>query len=298
MVTRRKQPTPTRARLLRALMARAEALFYPPTCVLCGAPGEAGLDLCQGCRADMPTLGACCARCAIPLTRSLIAPTTGSTQIDEPDRPRTRLEPGPRSTPTRHEPQVIDHRASTLGQIASDILCGQCQRHPPPFRRCRAVYRYEGPLPALVAGMKFHARLNLVRLLGALLAEDLLAAAEAPDWTWPDAIVPVPLHSKRLRQRGYNQALELARLVSRQLALPVEAACCRRIRSTQAQSELEERQRLSNIRGAFAVTAPLPRHVVILDDVVTTGATVAELARTLRRNGCELVDVWALARTP
>jgi ComF family protein len=146
--------------------------------------------------------------------------------------------------------------------------------------------------------MKFRARLNLVRLLGELLADGLMDAAATPDWTWPDAIVPVPLHPQRLRQRGYNQALEMARLLERRLALPVAAACCQRIRSTQAQSALAARQRRSNIRGAFDVTAPLPRHLAILDDVVTTGATVSELARVLRRHGCERVDVWALARTP
>lgn len=279
-------------------MTRAGALLYPPTCVLCGAPGDAGLDLCQGCRADMPTLGACCARCAIPLTRSSSASSAEPTSPDEPNRPgpSLKLKPGP--SPPQHKPELSEHRIGAHSRIAGDGLCGSCQRQPPPYRRCTAVYRYEDPLPALVAGMKFRARLNLVRLLGELLAEELLASAEAPDWTWPDAIVPVPLHPQRLRQRGYNQALELARIVGRRLALPVDIACCRRIRSTQAQSALEERQRLTNIRGAFAVTAPLPRHVAILDDVVTTGATVSELARLLRRNGCEQVDVWALARTP
>jgi ComF family protein len=146
--------------------------------------------------------------------------------------------------------------------------------------------------------MKFQGRLNLIRLLGQLLADALVAEARSPDWAWPDVIIPVPLHAQRLRQRGYNQALELARLVGRRIGVPVDVTRCRRTRPTQAQSELEERQRLVNIRGAFAVTAPLPQHVAILDDVVTTGATVAELARTLRRSGCGRVDVWTLARTP
>lgn len=225
------------------------ALLYPPTCVLCGAAGDAGRDLCAGCAADMPRIGHCCTVCALPLA-------------------------------------------------GRDGRCGGCQHRPPPYDRCTAVFRYETPLPALVGGMKFRARLNLVRLLGDLVADALLLERESPRWATPDAIVPVPLHPRRLRQRGYNQALEMARVVGRRLAIRVDARTCWRTRATLAQSELDERRRLTNIRGAFAATAPLPTHVAILDDVVTTGATVSELARVLRRSGCERIEVWALARTP
>jgi ComF family protein len=150
----------------------------------------------------------------------------------------------------------------------------------------------------LVGGIKFRARMNLIRLLGNLLADALLSADGAVPAEQPQAILPVPLHPARLRQRGYNQALELARVVGRRLSIPVDASSCQRTRATRAQSELEERQRLQNIRGAFATTGRLPRHLAILDDVVTTGATVSELARALHRGGCERVDVWTLARTP
>lgn len=194
-------------------------------------------------------------------------------------------------------PSISPRRNLPSGETGA-VLCGNCQRRPPPFDHCFAVFRYEDPLPALVAGMKFQGRLNLVRLLGQLLAEALANEMVTQDWAEPDAIIPVPLHPRRLRQRGYNQALELARIVGRRISVPVEVACCERSRATQAQSELEERQRLINIRGAFAATGPLPPHIAILDDVVTTGATVSELARTLRSSGCERVDVWALARTP
>lgn len=257
------------------------ALLYPPTCVLCGAPGEAGRDLCAGCHADLPLIGAHCARCAQPFSTS-----AASTLASE----RMANVMVSSASPSADMSAVMS--AGTGG------ICGRCQQAPPPFARCTAAFRYEEPLSSLVVEIKFRSRLNLIRLLGELLTETLSADSERPDWQPPAAIVPVPLHPRRLRTRGYNQALELARVVGRRLAIPVNHRCCRRTRATQAQTELDERLRLTNIRDAFEVTEPLPRHLAILDDVVTTGATVSELARRLTQAGCERVDVWALARTP
>jgi ComF family protein len=228
-------------------------LIYPPTCVLCGAAGSGGLDLCSGCRADLPLIGPCCARCAVPLPVAVPAGT----------------------------------------------LCGDCQQHPPSYRTCHAVFRYQGPLPALVGGLKFRDRFNLIRLLGTLMAEGL----DAPGVQPPDLLVPVPLHAKRLRERGYNQALALARVMARAWGttptLVVDARCCRRRWPTKPQMTLDRSERLRNLRGAFQATADLGgRRVAIVDDVVTTGGTVSELARVLYGAGCRWVDVWALARTP
>jgi ComF family protein len=229
------------------LFSAAAAWIYPPTCVLCGAPGEDGLDLCAGCRADLPLIGPCCPRCALPL----------------PTAPN-----GP---------------------------CGACLKRSPPFAACHAAFRYEDPLPTLVGGLKFRDRFNLIRLLGTLLAETLAGQPDAR----PDAIVPVPLHPRRLRERGYNQSLELARVIARRLDLPVDARCCARVRATPPQAALDQKARRRNIRDAFAVTGEVGgRHLAIIDDVVTTGSTVGELARALRGAGCRRVDVWALARTP
>jgi ComF family protein len=223
--------------------------LYPPTCVLCGAPGHAGLDLCQGCNADLPHNRHACPRCAIPLP------------VDQ----------------------------------GSGTPCGPCQRHPPPFAASHTAFRYEDALPALVAGMKFRARFNLARLLGQCLALALLEhGAERPG-----LIIPVPLHWRRLRERGYNQALEVAREVSSALTIPIDFQACSRALHTNAQVGLDDRERRRNVRGAFAVLRPpAARHVAILDDVVTTGSTVTELTRVLRATGVERVDVWAVARTP
>jgi len=228
---------------------RALSRLYPPTCVLCGAQGCNGLDLCAGCLADLPKNEDCCSRCALPL-------------------------------PAGRPP---------------DALCGECQRRAPPFAVCHAAYRYEDPLPALVGGAKFRARLNLARLLGKCLAN----ALQERGADRPELILPVPLHRKRLRERGYNQALEVARTVGRELSLPVNVRSCARVLATAPQAGLEQKERRRNVRGAFRIVRPLDaERVAILDDVVTTGSTVSELSRALLQAGVEQVSVWTVARTP
>jgi ComF family protein len=180
-------------------------------------------------------------------------------------------------------------------ELPAGTLCGSCQHRPPPFAVCRTAFRYEDPVPTLVGGAKYRARMNLLRLLGQCLALDLLERnAERPD-----LLLPVPLHPRRLRERGYNQALEIARVLGRELSLRVDRRSCARVRATTPQTGLERKERRRNVRGAFRVLRPLeaPR-VAIVDDVVTTGSTVSELARALLKSGVERVDVWALARTP
>lgn len=113
----------------------------------------------------------------------------------------------------------------------------------------------------------------------------------------PHYLLPVPLHPERLRERGYNQALELARPLSRILGIPIAHRLCTRRRATLAQTSLDGGERRRNLRGAFLPSlGEMPRHVAIIDDVVTTGTTVEELARTLRLAGVEVVEVWACAR--
>ncbi len=172
-------------------------------------------------------------------------------------------------------------------------LCGKCLKQPPKFDRCLAALRYEPPVNHLIGGLKFRDKLGYGRLLAQLLG-DHLAQRVHP---LPQLIIPVPLHPARLKQRGFDQALELARPLSRRFAIPIDATSCRRVRATAPQSELDRKDRRRNIRGAFQLAAQLPAgHVAIVDDVVTTGSTVNELAHTLRRAGVSQVEVWAIAR--
>ncbi len=175
-------------------------------------------------------------------------------------------------------------------------LCGRCLRRTPPFDATWAPWRYGHPLDLLEARFKFHGDLAAGRVLAELLAE--AAAADPP--ARPELVVCVPLHRQRLRERGYNQALELARPFARALGLPFAADVLVRTRATAAQTGLAAGARRRNLRDAFAIAAgrDLPAHVAVFDDVMTTGSTLAECARVLRLAGVQRVDAWALARVP
>ena len=172
-------------------------------------------------------------------------------------------------------------------------VCGQCQAEPPEFDRALAAFRYADPVDMLVQRLKFDGKLYAARLLGELMADRL-----APGVTeLPQAILPVPLHRSRLRQRGFNQAVELSRALAWRLERPVVSGGCRRIKATPTQTGLDARQRRRNLRDAFEVRRSLPfTHVAVVDDVMTTGATLRSLARVLRRAGVARVDVWVCAR--
>jgi ComF family protein len=181
------------------------------------------------------------------------------------------------------------------GPLPLGAVCGACLRRPPPFERSLAALRYENPVPYLVGAAKFRGRLACVRLLGQLLLDAVQVRGLLP----PEVLVPVPLHPVRLAERGYNQALEIARVLGGGLDLPLDGRCCHRATATPPQAGLDEAARQRNIRGVFAAQTPFPwSRVAIVDDVVTTGSTVSELARVLRRAGAREIEVWAAARTP
>jgi ComF family protein len=154
-------------------------------------------------------------------------------------------------------------------------------------------FRYTYPLDQLIRAFKYRGILSYGRVLGSLLADRL----SSRQGTMPELIVPVPLHPSRHRERGFNQASELARPVSQCLNVPFDERLCRRIRATVDQTELDARSRRQNVRGAFEVAGKTAlRHVAVLDDVLTTGSTANEIARMLMRAGVETVEIWAVAR--
>lgn len=171
--------------------------------------------------------------------------------------------------------------------------CGACLRRPPPFEASFIPFAYRPPLDRLILQLKFQRQLAVAPLLGGLMAEALARDAVAR----PEALLPVPMHPARLRERGFNQAMELARVLSRHSQIPLQAHLAIRQRHTAMQTRLDGQARRRNLHNAFAVDAsPLPSHIALVDDVVTTGSTVSELARTLRQAGVARVDVWACAR--
>jgi len=181
-------------------------------------------------------------------------------------------------------------------------LCAGCAGSLPRLEHAKSArvvaFRYELPVSTLIQWMKFEANLPAAFTLGVLLAERVAAALTAVGTPWPDAIVPVPLHRARLRARGFNQSLELARPVSRRLGLPLLTDICLRTRATAPQSSLaSDTERRRNVADAFRVRRPLTglNRLAIVDDVLTTGATAGSLARTLRAAGIRQVMIWACA---
>jgi len=172
--------------------------------------------------------------------------------------------------------------------------CGACQKHPPAFTRSIALYRFAPPVDHFIRELKFHQQLGLARLLGERLAQRLKHEGQRPD-----LILPVPLHAARLRERGYNQALEIARPVARLLDLPLAVHRLRRVRATAPQTGMALAARRKNLRGAFALQpgAELRNlRVALVDDVMTTGSTVQAAAQCLRAAGARDVEVWVIAR--
>jgi len=173
--------------------------------------------------------------------------------------------------------------------------CGECQKSRPAFDFVRTLYRYQPPVDQLVQQLKYNGKLHLARLFGEKLRE--ASAGWIRETEKPDLIVPVPLHRSRLRKRGFNQSIELARPTAKFIGVRLEIDSITRTRKTDPQTELSLAQRKQNIHGAFqAETSLKDLSVVIVDDVITSGHTVNELARTLKLAGAARVGVWGIAR--
>lgn len=188
-------------------------------------------------------------------------------------------------------------RRCAIAVPEGQLLCGACLREPPPFERSVAALDYAAPWDGLIRHFKFHGQSELAMPLARLLHDALDEAASAAPLA--DLVLPAPLSDARLRERGFNQSWEIARRLGRR----ADAALLLRIRDTPHQADLPLDRRAANVRGAFAVE-PLRRgelegrSVALVDDVLTTGATAAEMARTLLDAGAAHVQLWVLARTP
>ena len=173
--------------------------------------------------------------------------------------------------------------------------CPRCLKKPPPFDSAWAAFRLETPVQEAIHRLKYGAGFMQGRMLGELMAQQLARRA-AP---MPEVIIPVPLHRSRLIRRGYNQALELARILQHTLAIDVAPGLARSVRRTADQIGQTRAQRQRNLRDSFVVDPGVAgRHIALLDDVMTTGATLSELARTARGAGAARIEAWALARVP
>lgn len=173
--------------------------------------------------------------------------------------------------------------------------CPECRHDPPPWNRLYFHGLYAGPLRDLILSYKFSGNFGRTKLLADMATQ----AFTAEDSTLPDVIVPVPLHRKRLLWRGFNQATEISRTLSKKLNKPILTHGLARTRNTPPQTRLKLKERQANIKDAFTADASRIKNkrVLLVDDVYTTGATLRECARTLNKAGAAGVDVLVLART-
>lgn len=171
-------------------------------------------------------------------------------------------------------------------------VCGACLRRPPNFDRTEALYAYAFPLDALVKHCKYQGALEVTACFARGLAEHLMERDRA------DVIIPMPLHPARLAERGFNQAAEVARRLSRLTETPWLPHACRRVRDTPPQAGLDLKARRRNLRGAFHCDRDLKgMRVALVDDVMTSGASLNELAGTVKQAGAASVTAWVVART-
>jgi ComF family protein len=238
-------------------------MLLPSSCALCGGGCEG--VVCAPCR-DHFCLAVTnrCERCGNPTT----------------------------SSPRRRAPKFCEHDDN------SERTCATCQAYPPSYDATIFAVDYAPPLDHLVLQLKFSARLPLAPWFAEMLRDAILARPALP---LPDLLCPVPLGPSRLVERGFNQALEIARPLSRALGVPLHPRLAARQLDTRAQSGVSPHERAENIRGAFAIEDPdwiAGRHVGIVDDVMTSGSTLEELAATFKRFGAARVTNLVFARTP
>jgi len=239
-------------------------LCLPQACLLCGGTTsqQHALALCDSCIAELPVLGETCQRCANPL----------ETQLE-------RLG------------NYLKHPA-----LLQTRQCGQCIRKQPYFDHSIAFFPYIAPFNHFVQAAKFKGKFAIARMLGELMAQQLSNSINIIE-DQPDGLLPVPLHFSRQRERGYNQSLEISIPISKRLQIPILTDIASRITATPPQTSLSLKQRKQNLCNAFNINMDVTdQHIAIIDDVMTSGATVNALAKKLKQAGAKQVSIWCFSR--
>lgn len=199
------------------------------------------------------------------------------------------------------QPCLLDlpwHQATQCPQCAllSDgRTCGNCLAAPPSFDATYSIFTYEFPLDKLLQQYKYRETLQLSHTFAELLEQKLELSQDNRNI---DLVIPMPMHDKRLQERGFNQALEIARLLCQRTGLPLDYNICKRVKLTPPQAGLPLKERAKNIRGVFSCNKNLQgMNIALVDDVMTTGASLDELAKTLKQAGAAHVECWVVART-
>ncbi|MGI0119153.1 ComF family protein [Zooshikella sp. RANM57] len=174
--------------------------------------------------------------------------------------------------------------------------CGHCIARPTIINRTVCGFSYQFPVDKLILQFKYNQQLGIGETLSQLLAEKI--KQQYLDDALPEQIIPVPMHPKRLASRGFNQAALISKQLSKYLNIPINTQSCKRVIETKPQEGLNAKQRSKNLQHAFTSTHTVSPHIVIVDDVITTGATINALVETLNSARVKRIDVWSLARTP
>lgn len=175
--------------------------------------------------------------------------------------------------------------------------CSKCLEQPPPFTATYALYVYQYPLTRLITELKFQHHLLNAQILGELM-RDRIQAAWYQHTALPDRIIPMPLHPTRLRERGFNQALEIARPIAKGIGIPIDYRSCLRIKETAPQTIIPAHQREQNVKDAFLIQQDFTGlHIAVLDDVITTGHTITAFSQALKNAGAHRIDIWCCAKT-
>lgn len=181
--------------------------------------------------------------------------------------------------------------------LSEQNLCGVCLQKPPPFDHTLALCRYEEPIITFINLLKFSGQLKYAKILNQLFI-NYLQSNNQYLMHLPECIIPVPLHAQRLKERGFNQALELCRNVATHFDIPILPNICQRSHATISQSLIAAKERRNNMKNAFVITQSFnAKHIAIIDDVVTTGSTVTELSHLFKNHGVEQIDIWCYAKT-
>lgn len=175
------------------------------------------------------------------------------------------------------------------------LVCTQCQKKQALYDKAYIPFRYEPPISQLIGQLKFHQRIINAKILSALLLTFLQTKRSRNNL--PNRIIPIPLHKKRIRKRGFNQAILIAKWIANKFNVPLDRTSCQRVCKTKRQSSLIASERQQNIKNAFRVIQPIPvKHIAIIDDVMTTGHTINEFSKTLRQAGVKKIEIWCCAR--
>lgn len=189
----------------------------------------------------------------------------------------------------------LEHRCPDCAlprELDSPLPCGHCQQSPPPWQQIQAACHYDFPVNELISRAKYQQQLHFIPLLAELLLD-----AIPPDQRQVDLIIPVPMDRQKLHKRKVNHALLLAQQLGNMLSIPVADHYLYKVRHTGQQKDLSRRQRQQNLKDSFAVSGNLPARIAVVDDVMTTGATLTEITRLLLRHQVKEVVGWVVART-